>query len=62
MPWKPADAIKHNKKASTPELQHQWSVVANSELQKHGNEGMAIRAANSVIKHHPATAHLLKRR
>jgi hypothetical protein len=62
MPWEPKDATKHNKKASTPEMQRQWADVANSELQKHGNEGLAIRAANSVIKRHPANIHLMKGR
>lgn len=57
MPWKPEDAPKHNKKASTPTLARQWSEVANAELLKHGNEGLAIRAANSVLKRHPHLVH-----
>ena len=49
MPWKPADALRHTKKAKSPTAQRQWADVANSELKKHGDEGRAIRAANAVV-------------
>lgn len=49
MPWTPRDAYRHTKRASTPALQRQWSHVANSELEKTGDEALAIRAANSVV-------------
>lgn len=49
MPWTPRDAYRHTKSASTPELQRQWAHVANSELERTGDEALAIRAANSVV-------------
>lgn len=49
MPWSPGDAYNHTKKASNPRLQRQWAHVANSELEQHGDEARAIRAANSVV-------------
>lgn len=49
MPWRPADAKRHSKKALSATAQRQWADVANSELQKHGDDARAIRAANSVI-------------
>ena len=52
MPWTDADAQKFTKKAATPLLRREWAAVANAELAKHGNEGLAIRAANSAVKHY----------
>ncbi len=49
MPWTPRDAYRHNKKASTPNLQRQWAHVANGVLQSTGDEGRAIREANATI-------------
>lgn len=49
MPWTARDAYRHTKKASTPALQRQWMHVANSELEKHGDDALAIRAANAVV-------------
>jgi len=49
MPWTSRDAYRHTKKASTPHLQRLWSNVANSELQRTGDEALAIRAANSQV-------------
>lgn len=49
MPWSSRDAYRHTKKASTPDLQRQWMHVANSELERTGDEAAAIRAANSVV-------------
>jgi len=49
MPWTARDAYRHTKKASTPGLQRQWAHVANSELERTGDEALAIRAANSVV-------------
>jgi hypothetical protein len=48
MPWDPADAARHNKKAKG-KAASQWSAVANSVLAKTGNDGRAIREANAVI-------------
>jgi hypothetical protein len=49
MPWTASDAEKHTRKATTAELQELWAKVANERLEKTGNEGRAIREANSVI-------------
>jgi len=49
MPWSARDAYRHTKTASTPMLQRQWAHVANSELERTGDEALAIRAANSVV-------------
>lgn len=58
MPWnKASDAKRHTKKADTPEKARQWLHVANSELEKTGDDALAIRAANSVVKNHPARRH-----
>lgn len=50
MPWTLKDAIKHTKKATTITAKKQWADVANSELKRTGDEGLAIRAANRVIR------------
>lgn len=50
MSWKPQDARRHTKKASTPKKQRQWKEVANSVLARTGDEGRAVREANGVIK------------
>lgn len=50
MPWKRKDAKRHTKKAKSPKRQRQWSHVANSILERTGDESRAIRGANSVIK------------
>jgi hypothetical protein len=49
MPWAPSDAIKHTKKADTPEKQRQWAEVANKVLDKTGNDAEAIREANAAV-------------
>jgi hypothetical protein len=49
MPWKPGDAQAKTRKASTPKKQRQWSEVANSVLERTGDEGRAVRTANGVI-------------
>lgn len=49
MPWTARDAYRHTKAASTPDLQRQWAHVANSELERTGDEALAIRAANGVV-------------
>jgi hypothetical protein len=50
MPWNPKDAKRHTKAASTPKKQRQWADVANSVLKRTGDEGLAVRQANAVIK------------
>jgi hypothetical protein len=49
MPWTASEAEKHTHKATTPELQELWAKVANERLEKTGDEGRAIREANSVV-------------
>jgi hypothetical protein len=50
MPWKPSDAKRHTRKATTKKSQRQWSHVADSMLKRGYSEGRSIAAANSVIK------------
>lgn len=50
MPWTGRDAKSHTKAARNPKLAREWAHVANSMLKKHGDDAMAIRAANAVIK------------
>ena len=45
MPWTAQDAYRHTKKASNPKLQRMWADVANSELEKTGDNALAIKAA-----------------
>ena len=52
MPWTTRDAYRHTKKASTPLLQRQWAHVANSALERTGDDALAIREANSVVAQH----------
>jgi hypothetical protein len=49
MPWTASDAGKHTHKATTSELQELWAKVANERLEKTGDDGRAIREANSVV-------------
>ncbi len=55
MPWNMNDAKRHTKKAESPVAKKQWSEVANSVLGKTGDEGRAVRAANSVVAQRPLT-------
>jgi hypothetical protein len=49
MPWRPEDATKHTKLAKSSKLRRMWRDVANGELNEHGDEGRAVRAANAVV-------------
>lgn len=49
MPWTSGDAQSHTSKANTPKKQRAWSAVANSVLERTGNDAAAVRAANGVI-------------
>jgi hypothetical protein len=60
MPWTPSSAKKHDKKASTPAKQAQWSAVANSVLKRTGDDARAIKSANSVILRRNAGLHSVK--
>ena len=51
MPWKPSDAYKFNKSATTVKKQDLWAQVANRVLFLTGDEGRAVREANSAVKH-----------
>ena len=46
MPWTTAD-VDHHKKGLNPEQKTRWVAIANSVLADKGDEGMAIRIANS---------------
>ena len=50
MPWTPKQATKHNHKIKSAKRKKQWSKVANSILARTGDEGRAIRGANSAVK------------
>ncbi len=50
MPWTAADVARHTKKAKSGVAKRQWSDVANSILKRTGDEGLAVREANGVIK------------
>ena len=50
MPWTPKDAKRHDKKAASGKKSRQWSDVANSVLKRTGDEGLAVREANGVVK------------
>jgi hypothetical protein len=49
MPWNSEDAERHTKKADDPKRQRMWAEVANSVLSDTGDEGRAIREANSAV-------------
>jgi hypothetical protein len=49
MPWTPNDAERHTHKAATPALKELWAKVANEALERTGDEGRAIREANTVV-------------
>ena len=49
MPWAASDAKRHNKKAGkSKRTRKAWSKTANAVLKRTGDEGQAIRVANSV--------------
>jgi hypothetical protein len=49
MPWVPKDARRHTRKAKTPAQRDRWAAIANAILHKTGDEGLAIRIANSHV-------------
>lgn len=49
MPWKPGDASKHTKRATSAAKMRQWSTIANSVLEKTGDEAKAIKIANAAV-------------
>ena len=54
MPWNPPDASKHTHLANTAAKRRQWAAVANSALERTGDDATAIREANAVVHEHPA--------
>lgn len=49
MPWTARDTGRHNKKAAkSPKAKQAWSKTANAVLKRTGDEGQAIRVADSV--------------
>lgn len=50
MPWTIGDAMRHTKKATSPAKKKQWVATANAVLQKSGDDGKAVRIANSAVK------------
>lgn len=50
MPWTDSESTKHTKKAKSAKSKSQWRKVANSVLEKTGDEARAVRTANGVIK------------
>ena len=49
MPWTPNDAERHTKKAKGSIAKRQWRDVANSALERTGDEGRAVREANAAV-------------
>lgn len=54
MPWSASDSVRHNKSLEGDQhMQETWATVANRVLAHTGDEGSAVKIANSVVKHHP---------
>ena len=50
MPWSPNDGpARHTKKARTKGAKKQWAATANRVLAESGDEGKAVRIANSAV-------------
>jgi hypothetical protein len=49
MPWSPPDATRFTKKAKSAKAKRTFATVANAVLAKTGDDGRAIRAANSAV-------------
>ena len=50
MPYSPAEASKHTRKANSPSKKRQWSHVFNSMLERGSSEKSAFRAAAGTVK------------
>jgi hypothetical protein len=48
MPWNPSDAHRHKRGLSEHQAK-QWAEVANSVLERTGDEGKAVKQANGVV-------------
>jgi hypothetical protein len=51
MPWNAGDSSRFTHRANTPEKQAAWAEEANRVLKQTGDEGAAVKSANSAIKH-----------
>lgn len=49
MPWKPADALRHTKKAKSAIAKRQWRDVANEAKARGLSDADAIREANAAV-------------
>jgi len=49
MPWTAKDAPRHTKKAKSAVAKRQWEHVSNAVLERTGDEGRAVAAANAVV-------------
>jgi hypothetical protein len=49
MPWPVGAQWRHSKKAKGKKANRQAAHVANSVLERTGDEGRAVRAANAVV-------------
>ena len=50
MPWGIGDAQRHTHAANSPKRKRQWAEIADKVLGSTGDEGRAIRDANSAVK------------
>ena len=51
MPWRPSQAARKTKKASTKGKARKWSKVANAALSGGKSDASAIKIANAALKH-----------
>jgi hypothetical protein len=49
MPWQASDAKDKTKKAMSPGAAAKWARIANKVLAETGDEGRAVRVANSSL-------------
>lgn len=47
MPWSSDDALRFKKSLSSQSARSRWASIANKVLEETGDEGKAIRVANS---------------
>lgn len=50
MPWRSTSAKKFTRRARSKTAKRQWMHVANNMLKHGASKGLAIRAANGVLK------------
>lgn len=61
MPWSPEDASRFTKKARTHLKRKKWAKIANAVLRSTGDEGTAVRVANSKVEsYQPRTFTILE--